>query len=450
MKFATAPGQGEPQSRGTKLGVASPRTANSHSDDLITAQLARGVIEATSLLRAPQRVFPLIRKVVSHKLRITFAQPQLFSYTKTKIRSADALNLLLHWICNAQRPDGGIAAYYSLLTGYSESYPEVTGYIIPTLYDLARATNDARAIVTAERATRWLLSLQMSDGAFPAGLQGSDARPSVFNTGQILQGLVRAYRESNRSEILLSAQNAGDWLVEMQSADGSWSGPAAYQNSAHTYYSMVAWALAELAELADHRIHGASYASAAERNLDWVLLHFRPTGWIDGINLQGYPNYLHFIAYAIQGVLECGILLRRNDAIEAAQKSVWLLLRKFETRKFLAGAYDPDFKNGQRFTCLTGNAQICCAWLRLYEITGDLRYLNAALKMNEMLKQLLPLRGGQGIAGGVSGSYPIWGRYQSLRYISWGCKFMADALLLEQGLTGAFQEFPSEALACAS
>ena len=71
-----------------------------------------------------------------------------------------------------------------------------------------------------------------------------------------------------------------------------------------------------------------------------------------------------------------------------------------------------------------------CVWLRLYEVTGDFRYLNAALKMNEMLKQLIPVRGRRGIAGGVGGSYPVWGRYQALRYISWGCKFLADSLLL--------------------
>jgi len=31
--------------------------------------------------------------------------------------------------------------------------------------------------------------------------------------------------------------------------------------------------------------------------------------------------------------------------------------------------------------------------LRLFEMTDDLRYLNAALKMNEMLKQLIVIRG---------------------------------------------------------
>ena len=414
-------------------------------------QIAKAMTEATGLLRRPQRALPLIRRLVSDKLHITFEQRHLYSYTTTKRPSGVALNSLLRWIIDAQHPDGGIAAYYSLLTGYSQSYPEVTGYIVPTLYDFARSTRDDRAVSVAESATRWLLSLQMPTGAFPGGLHGGlathESQPSVFNTGQILQGVVRAHVETNRPEILQAAVAAGDWLIKVQQPDGSWSGPAAYQNAAHTYYSMVAWALAELSDDSGD----PKYAVVAERNMDWVLSHFRPSGWVDGINLQGHPNYLHFIAYVLQGVLECGILRQRNDAIEAVAKSSWALLRKFEANKFLLGAFDADFKNGQRFTCLTGNAQISCVWLRLFEVTCDLRYLNAALKMNEMLKQLIPMHGGRGIAGGVSGSHPIWGRYQLLRYISWGNKFFSDALLLEERLTRAFAGSSAlEALPCAS
>jgi hypothetical protein len=89
-----------------------------------------------------------------------------------------------------------------------------------------------------------------------------------------------------------------------------------------------------------------------------------------------------------------------------------------------------------------------CVWLRLFEVTGDLRYLNAALKMNEMLKHLLPIKGRRGVVGGVAGSYPIWGAYQPMRFISWGCKFLADALMLEQRLTREF-EAKFEASGCA-
>jgi hypothetical protein len=406
---------------------------------------ARALSEGAALLRAPERIIPLFSKLASDELRTAFEHRHLYSYVAVTVPTSGALRSVVDWIFHAQRPDGGIAAYYSFLTGYSESYPEVTGYIIPTLYDFGHLTGNLVARHAIYLATDWLLSLQMTSGAFPGGLHRSDsgpggnAQPSVFNTGQILQGLVRAHVETHtdtrKAEILKRAVAAGDWLASIQQADGSWTGPATYQGTAHTYYSMVSWALAQLAaESGDAR-----HATAADRNIDWVLAHVKPSGWIDGINLHGHPAYLHFIAYVIQGMLECGILRRRDDAIQAAAKPAWVLLRKFETHKRLLGTYEPDFRGGQRFACLTGNAQMSCVWLRLFEVTGDLRYLNAALKMNEMLKQLLPVKGRRGVAGGVAGSYPIWGAYQPMRFISWGCKFLADALMLEQRLTREFE-----------
>lgn len=412
----------------------------------MSRKITKAITEVTGLFRAPQRTAPLLKKVVSDKLRIAFERPHLYSYSKTRYASQYVLSKVMRWIADAQRPDGGIAAYYSLLTGYSQSYPEVTGYLVPTLYDYARVTQELDASAMADRATRWLLSVQMPSGAFPRGLHGSESQPSIFNTGQILQGLVRAYIETERSEIMEAALAAGDWLALMQQPDGSWSGAEAYQNSTHTYYSMVSWSLAALSA----KTGKSKYGHAAEKNLDWALSHFRPNGWVDGINLQGHPTYLHFIAYVLQGVLECATLRNRNDAIDVVANSAWILLLKFETTKFLPGAYGDNFKPAQNFTCLTGNAQMSCVWLRLFELTHDLGYLNAALKMNEMLKQLIPLRGRDGILGGVSGSYPIWGSYQPFRYVSWGCKFLADALMLESGVKQSFEACAEKVLQCAS
>jgi hypothetical protein len=412
----------------------------------MSSQFARALSEVGGLSRSPQRAIPFAAKVLRDSVRIRLDQRHLYSYTRMRRSSGEVLKLVLRWIFDAQLPNGGVAAYYSLLTGYAMSYPEVTGYIIPTLYDFAQATAEPAAVRRAELATNWLLSLQMPSGAFPGGLDGTESRPSVFNTGQILQGLIRSCYETRRPEIRRAAIAAGDWLIEMQQPDGSWSGSVAYQGSSHTYYSMVAWALAALAgQVADD-----TYGLAAEKHMDWTLSHFRPNGWIDGINLRGHPTYLHFIAYALQGVLECAVLRRRNDAVEAAAKSAWVLLRKFEASKFLPGAYQQNLTGRARFACLTGNAQVSCVWLRLFEITGEIRYLNAALKMNEMLKASVPIRGRRGIVGGVSGSYPIWGRYQPLRYISWGCKFLADALLLEERVMHSLESLRREALLCAS
>lgn len=396
----------------------------------MSTRVNKVLAEAGGLFRGPHRVFPLIGKITRDKWRTAVDRRHMYSYVKTERSTERTLPSLIKWIINAQRTDGGIAAYYSLLTGYSASYPEVTGYLIPTLYDFAHSAGDHSALCAAEHATRWLLSLQLDSGGFPAGLQGSGGAPSVFNTGQILQGLVRAATEAGDGDIYKAALAAGDWLVSMQGTDGAWSGPEAYQGKAHTYYTMVAWAIAQLAEISGDE----KYSLAAERNMDWALAHLRPNGWPEGLNLEGHPNYLHFVAYAIQGILESAILRRRPDAVQAISKPAWLLLRKFETSKRLPGAFDHDFSAGHNFTCLTGNAQMSCVWLRFFAVNRDLRYLNAALKMNELLKNLVPARGARGIGGGVGGSYPIWGAYQPMRYISWGCKFFADALMLEQRL----------------
>ena len=420
--------------------TSAPQSSPSQEPKAERSKTAKILTEAGGLVRGPYRIFPLLLKLSSDKLHDSFEQRHLYAYANTTTPTEDMLRSLMAWLRAAQRSDGGIAAYYSLLSGYAKSYPEVTGYIVPTLYDFGHAMNDPESFAIAQRAIQWLTSLQMPSGAFPGGLHGEAAQPSVFNTGQILFGLVRACAETGSADVLRSAANAGNWLASVQNSDGAWATTGAYQGSAHTYYSMVSWAVAQLAQATN----GDGHTRTAERNLDWVLRHVRPSGWIDGINLRGHPTYLHFIAYAIQGVLECGILLKRDDAVEAAAKSAWILLRKFETHKYLLGAYEPDFKPGLRFTCLTGNAQMSCVWLRLYEVTRDLRYLNAAVKMNELLKRLIPRRGRSGVAGGVAGSFPAWGAYQPMRYISWGGKFFADALMMELRL---LREFEAE---CAS
>jgi hypothetical protein len=94
----------------------------------MTTRTARVLTEAAGLLRAPERIVPLFSKLASDQLRTTFEHRHLYSYVAATIPTAGALRSVVDWIFHAQRPDGGIAAYYSLLTGYSESYPEVTSF----------------------------------------------------------------------------------------------------------------------------------------------------------------------------------------------------------------------------------------------------------------------------------------------------------------------------------
>ncbi len=121
----------------------------------------------------------------------------------------------------------------------------------------------------------------------------------------------------------------------------------------------------------------------------------------------------------------------------AAGRALEALMRRFEIKGYLAATFNPRWHETASYECLTGNAQIARAWLRLYQITDDARYLSSALKLNRRLKRtqlLAPI--GKGIRGGIKGSHPIWGsragHYARFTYPNWAAKFFIDALLLEE------------------
>src|SRR2546421_11089960 len=96
----------------------------------------------------------------------------------------DHLIVASEWLCGAQdaTPDGGVCGRYSLATGWSSSYPETTGYIIPTFLALAEELGEGDFEERAARAVRFLLSVQLPDGAFPGGeIRDNSVTPSVFN-----------------------------------------------------------------------------------------------------------------------------------------------------------------------------------------------------------------------------------------------------------------------------
>src|SRR5690242_5664727 len=105
----------------------------------------KAVAEAVGLIKGPQRIFPLLFRVSADAMRSSLQRRTLYSYSSTTRPTGEALRLVIRWILRAQRNDGGIPAYYSLLRGYSESYPEVTGYIVPTLYDFSHAIGDVNS-----------------------------------------------------------------------------------------------------------------------------------------------------------------------------------------------------------------------------------------------------------------------------------------------------------------
>jgi len=340
----------------------------------------------------------------------------------------------MDWLCAAQdhSEGGGVSAFYDAReASWGPIYPETTGYIIPTFFDYAGFTGSETYRQRAYRMADYLLTIQLDNGAFPIGPLWADWErvPIVFDTGQIIHGLVRAFEETSRSDFLASAQRAGDWLVEIQDQDGCWRKHTSLGHI-HTFNARTAWALLRLYEVSRQEV----YRSAAIRNLEWSLTQQDSDGWFRNAGFTPQEDPLtHTIAYTIEGLLESGVLLNNETIIKAARLAADALCITQNKDGYLKGRYGPGWRSSVKWSCLTGNAQMAIIWLRLYQMTGDKSYLEAGIAANSFVKQTQPRRSEQpGIAGGIAGSFPIYGGYEPYRNLNWAVKFFADSLLLEK------------------
>jgi hypothetical protein len=349
-----------------------------------------------------------------------------------------AIDAAAGWLCRAQdhsvTQDGGVARHFSVRTGWSASYPETTGYIVPTMLDLARRTGREEYRARAARMVKWLASIQMSSGAFQGGMVNqSPVVPVSFNTGQILFGLAASVREFG-DEYRPALQRAADWLVASQDTDGHWrhhQTPFA-RSGDKTYYTHVAWALFE----AERVQPGRSYAEYGLRNVRWALSRQRANGWVEDCCLTEPSRPLtHTLGYFLRGILEAYRFSPDANLLDAARRMADGLLGAQRTNGSLPGRLTATWKSATHSTCLTGNVQIAHCWMLLFQHTSDSRYLAAAQAANRFVRQTIRLDGSPDLRGGVRGSVPIWGDYAPYEYLNWAVKFFIDSQVFETDLT---------------
>lgn len=340
------------------------------------------------------------------------------------------------WILRAQAasPDDGVSAGYSFEDGWLASYPETTGYIIPTLLAYAEYAGREEPVRRALNMAEWLLTVQLSGGGFPGHFVDRENPPVVFNTGQIIFGLLAAHEQSKDARFLEAATRAGAWLVSVQDADGAWR-RFDYRQAVHVYNTRTAWAMVELGLVVDDR----AVLGAAERHLDWALAQQEADGWFRDCAFHPSEDpFLHTIAYTSQGLLEAGIRRKRSDWVGAAERACAAVLARMDEGGAVPGTFGPGWRPTARYSCLTGNAQIAAQWLRLFDLGGDERWARGARRALGFLKTLQDCRSGnRAIRGAVKGSHPIWGRYLFGTYPNWAAKFFMDVLLLDESLRGA-------------
>ncbi len=380
-------------------------------------------------------------------LRVALAQVYDVEKNLRLYSDRDHLVAAAGWLKRAQdaTPDGGFVGRYYLKSGWSSSYPETTGYIIPTLLKLADELHEEAYLRRAQRAIDFLLSVQLPNGAFPgAEIEENSTEPSPFNTAQIMHGLQSWAERTGDERCRTALYRAGDWLCQVQDASGAWR-KFFYQDLATTYSAhLTCWLAEGGAFLSDERM-----LQAASRHLAWVLHHYDAEhAWFDLCGFEQEQHearyaVTHTIAYTIWGVLRTSEVVGSAEAKAAAENAAYAALRRLELSRRLPGVLDYRWRPLSSYACLTGNAQFALIWLHMYEEHGDPRLLNAAIKAVDQVKAAQVMQSDdRNLVGAIAGSQPVWGAYIPHAFPNWAAKYFIDALLAKQNALEKDKQIP--------
>lgn len=378
--------------------------------------------------------------------RLLFAEFNKIYFLNRYLRHVteeDAQKALAHgikWLIESHGgADAGSRTYY-FNSGWTSSYPETTGYIAVTLLDYARNNPEGpwarEAKATAENSLEWLLSIQREDGGWPGGYVDQQRPSVVFNTGQVLRGLWAGYQSdfdpAFKARLKKAASAAVLWIIGELDGMGRFA-KSDYKGMVRVYGTYVMapclqWSAA-LEELAP------KIREAATRHCNWVRTQQEENYWLNNCDNTAHKNHMpiiHTLAYTAQGLIDCGLLLKDQAILQAGQGVSDRLLDIFMQRGQLHGRYDAQWKGHESFIP-TGGAQLAKTWFTLYKSTGEQRYVTGIQQMNKLLT-VIALRGARehgDTLGGVTGSFPLWGRYEPFALPNWATKYFCDTLMNE-------------------
>lgn len=273
-------------------------------------------------------------------------------------------------------------------TGLNKGYPEVTGYYIPTL--IRWGYRDL-----AVEYAKWLVSIQKEDGSWYDTL---DHSPYVFDTGQILKGLLAVC--NIYPEVDDAIKRGVTWILNNKQPsarlttpdEGAWSSKRTCSELIHLYCLSPILQAAELFGRDDWK------ADVGD------ILNYYKTNHYDEIMNFGLLS--HFYAYVMEALVDMG----EFDMVKEAMEKI----AQLQTKEGAVPGY-----HDVHWVCSTGLFQLALVWFRI----GDLEHGNKAFTYACKL---------QNVTGGWYGSYPSEedgdNDYFPGSEISWAVKYFLDAL----------------------
>jgi len=237
-----------------------------------------------------------------------------------------ALRSNMSWIMKSFEVNGhqGSSGTRSIRGKWGAVYPETTGYLVPTLLDYAKYFDNKKVRKVALKQLDYFKSIQNEDGSFH---QAKDlTEPIVFDTAQIIIGLLRIVSELEEPEELLSMIRLSvDWLGLQLNAEGEFTSYNYVDNYNPAYYARIAWPMAsgELIKYSKPRTKTKKLitriSDAQLENKLFEDMGFHP----------GQPAYTHTVAYTYRGLWECAEILNGNSTIAITIEFPALCFRNF-------------------------------------------------------------------------------------------------------------------------
>lgn len=285
-----------------------------------------------------------------------------------------AADKALWWLRANHLASGGIRVH----SRYHKAYPEVTGYIIPTLLDHHEEDLAARLV-------EWLVSVQQPDGSFADPAHGE---PHIFDTAQALRGLLAG--GNLVAGVQPSIERAAEYLVSRM-VDGGRQGFAPQYEGSTIQETIQLYSLAPLFEAA-RRTGNSQWKAAAEGCLEHYLQH---------PHLLQLDNLTHFLAYELEALIDM-------DRVDNARPVL------DELASIQAADGSVRAKNGASWVCTPGLAQLAVCWYKL----GEDEPANQALEWLERHQRP---------SGGFLGSVGTGADYFPRAELSWAAKYYLDA-----------------------
>ncbi|KKS06199.1 MAG: hypothetical protein UU61_C0043G0001, partial [Parcubacteria group bacterium GW2011_GWB1_41_4] len=271
---------------------------------------------------------------------------------------------------------------------------------------------------------------QNKDGSFGEKKEDGSVSQKVFNTGQVMLGLVSLYRFTHKNDFLSAAKKAADWLILIQKSEGFWIEADGFEPKA--YQARVAWALL----LVWQEFGQKKYYQSAQKNIEWTLSQQKDNGWFENMALDSKTGpWTHLMGYTISGLWESGQLIEDLELKKRVFLSIELFFKnifpKIKNNGFLAGEFDESWKADVSYSCLVGNLQLAIICLKFYHKIKNQEYLRKANRLVDYVCEKQITGGSKEFLGSLPGSWPVDGKYAPYFLPNWTAKFFIDVALLE-------------------